>query len=669
MTPIPRQARLFPLALGALGVVYGDIGTSPLYAIKETFFGTHPLERSLPEVLGVLSLVFWALTLVVSLKYLILILRADHHGEGGIFALLAQLRARQGSSPRNGSARRLGAVIGVILLGAALIYADGIITPAISVLSAYEGLEVATTALRPAVVPLTLITLLLLFLFQRAGTGRVGRAFGPIMALWFLVIGAAGACWFARHPELVQAVDPRWALRLLATHGLDSLWVLGAVVLAITGCEALYADLGHFGRRPIRLAWFGLAYPALLLNYFGQGARLLEPGAIPQNHVFFSLFPQEPWILYPVVALAALATVIASQALISGAFSLTRQAMALGYFPRLAIVNTSAAMPGQIYMPGVNWLLFAGCACLVMGFESSSRLAAAYGVAVTGTMAITTFAYYFVARGWGWSRWRTLPLCALLLSVDLCFFGATSLKLLAGGWIPLVIALALLLLMRTWQWGRATLAQAYARFPRMGLTRLIELKQQLIDSPARRVAYAGRTLAEVDRAIVFLTSRAFPTADDPCPVGVRIFMKRTGLLPKHITLLHVDQQSRPHVPEEERHTVVQLGARVVSVHARYGYMEPPDLPALLLELKRRGLIKINQKRWTVQTGEEEILLEADLPCLRRLAMRFFQVLLRISTPADRYFGLREYAGRAKTVVPIQVGAQGARIVIQDDGAD
>ncbi|HOX45025.1 MAG TPA: KUP/HAK/KT family potassium transporter [Myxococcota bacterium] len=671
MTPVPRQARLFPLALGALGVVYGDIGTSPLYAMKETFFGTHPLSRSLPEVLGILSLVFWALTLVVSLKYLIFILQADHNGEGGVFALIAQIRGQGGPGPGSGpgKARRRGWIIGVILLGAALIYGEGIITPAISVLSAYEGLKVATTALQPLVVPLTLVTLLLLFLFQRVGTGRVGRAFGPIMTLWFLVIGAAGVYWFVRHPELIQAVDPRWAVRLLATHGLDSLWVLGAVVLVITGCEALYADLGHFGRKPIRLAWFGLAYPALLLNYFGQGARLLEPGAIPRDNLFFSLFPQEPWILYPVVALAALATVIASQALISGAFSLTRQAMALGYFPRLAIVNTSAAMPGQVYMPGVNWLLFAGCALLVVSFQSSSKLAAAYGVAVTGTMTITTFAFYHVARGWGWRAWVAGPLCAALLLVDLAFFTSTSVKFVQGGWIPLVIAAGLYLLMRTWQWGRALLAQAYARFPRMGLTRLVELKQQLIDSPERRVAYAGRTLAEVDRAIVFLTSRAFPTPDDPCPVGVRIFMKRTGALPKHVTLLHVDQQSRPYVPEEERHTVVQLGGRVVSVHARYGYMEPPDVPALLLELKKRGLIKINQKRWTVQTGEEEILLEADLPTLRRLAMRFFQLILRISTPADRYFGLREYAGRAKTVVPIQVGAQGSRIVIFDDVAD
>jgi len=667
MTPAPRKATVFPLALGALGVVYGDIGTSPLYAMRETFFGTHPLARSEPEVLGVLSLIFWALTLVVSLKYLIFVLRADHNGEGGVFALIAQLRARRGAQAGRGVGQ--GAIIAVILLGAALIYGEGIITPAISVLSAYEGLEVATTALQPVVVPLTLITLLLLFLLQRFGTGRVGRAFGPIMVLWFVALGAAGATWFARHPELIRALDPRWAVQLLATHGLGSLWVLGAVVLVITGCEALYADLGHFGRKPIRLAWFGLAYPALLLNYFGQGARLLEPGPIPQNNLFFSLFPQDPWVLYPMVALAALATVIASQALISGAFSLTRQAMALGYFPRLAIVNTSAAMPGQVYMPGVNWLLFFGCSLLVLGFQSSSRLAAAYGVAVTATMAITTFAFYFVARGWGWRAWLAGPLCALFLVVDLGFFASTSMKFVEGGWIPLVIGAALYLLMRSWQWGRGELAQAYARFPRMGLARLIEIKQQLASSPERRIAYAGRTLAEVDRAIVFLISRPFASPDEPCPVGLRIFMKRTGALPKHITLLHVDQQSRPYVPEEERHTVAQLGARVVSVSARYGYMEPPDVPALLLELKRKGLIKINQKRWTVQTGEEEILLEAELPWTRRLGMRFFQLVLRLSSPADRYFGLREYAGRAKTVVPIQVGPEAARIVIFDDVTD
>jgi KUP system potassium uptake protein len=593
-----------------------------------------------------------------------LILRIDQHGEGGIFALLGLIRTQPGAGGGNG--RKLGFVTGLILLGAALLYGDGIITPSISVLSACEGLEVATSALKPLVVPVTLVVLLLLFLFQKRGSGRVGKAFGPLMVLWFVVIGAVGIPWILRHPEVLQAVNPVYGIQLLVAEGWHCVYILGAVVLCITGGEALFADLGHFGRGPIRLSWFSLIYPALLLNYFGQGARLLDPAEVVNGHLFYALFPQENWIFLPTVALATVATVIASQALISGAFSLTRQAIALGFLPRLRIVFTSAEVEGQIYMPGVNWLLFMGCAVLVVGFKTSTALAAAYGIAVTGTMAITTFAFYQVARTQGWKPYLIGPLCAILIGIDLSFFLSNTWKFLDGGYVPIVVAGGLLILMRTWQWGRSIMAEAYRAFTNLPMQRFIELKQRLMDSPGLRVDFGERKLAQIERSIVFLASRPILSVEDPCPVGLRIFLKRTGALPKHVILLNVMQVSRPYVPEEERYEVVPLGANIVAVNAQYGYMQSPDIPTLLRTLKRRKQVKIHEHRWTVQIGEEDIILDRSLSTLHHWGMRLFRTLLRISTSADRYFGLMEFAGRAKTMVPVRVSEQGARIVVSDD---
>ncbi|MDD5309088.1 MAG: KUP/HAK/KT family potassium transporter [Deltaproteobacteria bacterium] len=660
---VRKKTGLVALCVGALGVVYGDIGTSPLYTLKQTFFGTHHLDRTLPNVLGALSLVFWTLTLIVCVKYVLLVLRADLNGEGGVFALLGIIRNRQ--EPKGKPTRKLWIITTAVMVGAACLYGEGVITPVISVLSAYEGLGVATPALKKAVVPITFATLFLLFWFQSRGTGRVGKAFGPIMVAWFATIGVAGLVWIVRYPQVLEAVNPVHAAAFLTRMGMRSLFVLGAVVLAITGVEALFADLGHFGSRAIRVSWFSLVYPALLLNYFGQGARLLDPAPVPNHHLFYALFPQNE-LLYAVIALATLAAVIASQAVISGAFSLTRQAIALGFFPRLRIIFTSAEIQGRIYMPMVNWLLFAGCAVLTLVFGTSNGLAAAYGVAVTGTMAITSFIFYFVARGWGWRWYLVGPVCAVFLVVDLSFFGANTLKIANGGFVPILIAAALFGVMKTWQWGRGVLARAYLDFARIPMHHYIELKQALMESPNLRIKYGRREVAQVERAVVFLSSRAICAPEDPCPIGLRVYIRRNGAMPKHVILLNVLQMNRPSVPASERYKVIPLGANIVSVNAQYGYMQTPHVPTLLKSLKRAGLIKINESRWTVQVGEEEIIIDKSLSLMRRQMLRFFIVILRLSNPADRYFGMREHAGRNKTVIPVVIGADFSRIAIVDE---
>ena len=652
---------LLALSISALGVVYGDIGTSPLYAMKETFFGTHPLSQSPENVLGILSLVFWTLLLVVSIKYVLLVLRADFHGEGGIFALLGIIRSR---NTQNGSQGRLISVITVaVMIGAAALYGDTVITPAISVLSAYEGLEVVTAAFKPAVIWLTVITLLLLFLFQHRGTARVGGIFGPIMVVWFVTIGTAGLAWIIVHPVVLLAINPLYAWHFFVAHGIRVVFVLGAVVLAITGAEALYADVGHFGRKVIQRSWYSFVFPCLLLNYFGQGARLLDPTPITSNHLFYALFPQYDVIIYSVVVLATMATVIASQALISGAFSMTRQGVALGFFPRMRVLFTSAEIEGQIYIPSVNWLLLTSCIVLVLGFKTSSGLAAAYGIAVTATMAITSFIFYFVARTWGWNRFWIGPVCLVFMLIDLSYFSANTLKFVHGGYVPITIAICLFYLMQSWQWGRAQLARAFSDFLKVPIGHYVELKQQVMDSPLLRTQFGTRNLVQADRAVVFMTSRPVLSANDPCPIGLRIYVRRNGTIPKHVILLNVAHMHVPIVPNESRFDVIPLGANIVAVNVRYGYMQIPDVPFLLSELKRQNLIKINEKRWTVQIGEEEIVIDPSLRFFHRLMLRTYMIIMRFTNPADRYFGMREFAGRNKTVIPVLIGQGFARVTV------
>ncbi|MCY1056359.1 potassium transporter Kup [Nannocystis sp. SCPEA4] len=600
----------------ALGVVFGDIGTSPLYALKECVQPAHGVAATPDNVLGILSLVFWALILVVTVKYLTFILRADNGGEGGILALLALVpeRLRAVGSPRLGWAAALG------LFGAALLYGDGVITPAISVLSAVEGLAVATEALAHAVLPVTCVVLLALFAVQRGGTAGVGRVFGPIMVTWFVAIGGLGTYHLARNPVVLGAVSPAHAIRFFHDHGLHGLVILGSVVLAITGAEALYADMGHFGRRPIRLGWYCLALPGLVLNYFGQGANLLlHPDAAANP--FFALVPRGP-ATYALVALATTATVIASQALISGAFSLTRQAVQLGYLPRMQILHTSRETAGQIYVPAVNWALAVGCIALVLLFRESSGLAAAYGVAVTGSMTITSVLFYVVARHTlGWPRSLALPLLVLFLGVDLLFLGANLFKLLEGGYIPLLIAAALFTAMAVWKRGRALMAAAFRDL-------MIPLPQF-----ERRLHRASDRLPRVPGTAVFLTSNSEDT-----PPMLAHHVRHNKALQRHVVLLTVITERVPRVPPAQRVHVTELGPRFYRILVHSGFMQGTSLPTLLRRAVGSGLLAVDPDDLTYYLGRENILA-TEAGRMGRWTEGLFAFMMRNARSAAAYFDL------------------------------
>ena len=575
------STQLAALTIGALGVVYGDIGTSPLYALRECFHGSHGIAPTRDNVLGVLSLIFWSLTLIISVKYLVFVMRADNEGEGGILALLA-LVAKQPAS-RAGAARPVLIALG--LFGAALLYGDGMITPAISVLSAVEGLTVATHVFEPYVVPVSIVILLGLFLLQPRGTARVGRIFGPVMIVWFLVIASLGVRWILRDLHVIEAFDPRYAWSFFQANGVRGFVVLGSVFLVVTGGEALYADMGHFGRRPIRIAWFGLVLPALLLNYLGQGALLLENPAAAASP-FYRLAPA--WALLPLVGLATMAAIIASQALISGAFSLTRQAIQLGYCPRLDIEYTSPNQQGQIYMPQVNWALMIATTGLVLGFQSSSALAAAYGMAVTSTMVITTLLTYLVARrSWGVSRIVAGSLAAFFLVIELAYFGANAVKIVHGGWFPLVIGAVIYACLSTWKKGRARLAAKMRE-------RLYPFDRFLADT-------AARPPHRVPGTAVFMTSNLTGT-----PPTLLHNLEHNQVLHERVVLLTVVSSSTPYVPAEERFAQEPLGAGFVRVTLRYGFMEEPDVPAALAEAGLQGF-SFDPGRTTFFVGLETLL--------------------------------------------------------------
>ncbi len=555
--------RVAALALSALGVVFGDIGTSPLYALRECFHGEHGVPVAPASVLGVLSLVFWALVVVVSVKYLGVVLRADNEGEGGVLALTALVTPRP---KKPGAPRHLVVVLG--LFGASLLYGDGMITPAISVLSAVEGLHVATPVFAPYVVPATVAVLSLLFLVQRHGTGRVGAVFGPVMALWFLAIGALGAAELLRRPDVLWALSPLQAAAFVRDHGPRSVLVLGAVFLVVTGAEALYADLGHFGRRPIRLGWFLVAFPCLLLNYLGQGALLLSDPAAVENP-FFHLVPR--WGLYPMVGLATAATVIASQAVISGAFSLTRQAVQLGYLPRVDVRHTSEEEAGQIYVPLVNAALFVACVALVVGFRSPSALAAAYGLAVTSTMVITTLLFWLVTRRlWGWGTLPALGLSALFLAADLAFLAGNAAKFLDGGWFPMAAGAAGYAVMSTWRGGREILAARLAG-DTLPFDEFVKLMEEIPHSRAAGVA-------------VYLT--ADPTR---VPHAVLDNLRRNRVVHEQAILLSIVTAEVPRVREAEGVEVERLEKGIVRVVARHGFMQTPNVPAILRVCGSKGL--------------------------------------------------------------------------------
>ena len=550
------------LALGALGVVFGDIGTSPLYTMREAFGEAGGLRLSEPAVLGVLSLVIWSLILIVSVKYVLLVLRADNRGEGGVLAL-SILAAR--TVPNTPVLRTF--IFGLAIGGLALFYGDGLITPAISVLAAVEGLETAAPALHAYVVPIAALVLFALFLVQSRGTGRVGSLFGPVMLLWFSTLGVLGLVQIVQNPAVLVALDPRYAVDLFELAGLQAFVALGAVVLAITGAEALYADMGHFGRTPIRLAWFGLVFPGLLLNYFGQGALLLRsPEAL--EHPFYYLAPA--WALFPLIGLATLATIIASQAVISGVFSLTRQAIRLGHLSRMTIRHTSATETGQIYIPRVNWLLMTGVLILVFGFGSSGELAAAYGISVTGAMAIdTVLAGVVAAIRWGWGVVLAGFIFGLLLLADLAYFAANALKIPSGGWLPLVVAAGFIATVMTWRRGRRVL---WDKLYGHGVTVRAFL------------ATLDPLIIRVPGTAVFMTGNLHVV-----PTALLHALKHYKVLHERVVIVNVRSRDVPYVPDAQRVTVERLGKGFHRVAVSYGFMDTPDVPRALELCRAHGL--------------------------------------------------------------------------------
>ncbi len=604
--------------LTALGVVYGDLGTSPLYALRECFSAEYGIAPTAANVTGVLSLIVWSLTLVVSIKYLVFVMRADNRGEGGILAMLALIVGRT-----TARTTRRAVLVALGLFGAALLYGDGVITPAITVLSSMEGLVVVSPAFSHVVVPASLVILLGLFLVQRFGTHRVGGFFGPMMLVWFGTIAILGLAEVMRTPDILWAVNPMQAARFAAAHGWGAFFVLGAVVLALTGAEALYADMGHFGPKPIRMAWFWIVFPCLLLNYFGQGALILrEPAAVANP--FFLLAPEG--LRYTLIAIATIATVIASQALISGAFSLTQQCVQLGYAPRVTIVHTSAREFGQIFIPEVNVALALGCVVMVLGFRSSSALSAAYGIAVTGTMAVTSVLYGVIAVArWNKPRSQVIPLVGGFLLLDALFFAANTIKIEHGGWVPLALAAVLFIMMTTWKRGRAILRE--------------RLQDVMMPLPTFLDSIRGSQIPRVPGTAVFMTSEP-----QGAPVVLLHHLKHNKVLHEEIILLSIRTVDVPEVPKADRVSHLErLEMGFVRVVARYGFMESPDVKEVLGILREMG-ITARPLSTSYYLGREE-LIPADKPwkqgglTMNIWRKRLFVVMARNARSATAFFNL------------------------------
>ena len=606
------SSRLARLSLSALGVVFGDIATSPIYAIRECFHGEYGIAVSRVNVMGILSLMFWALVMIVGLKYLLFVFRADNRGEGGVIALTALIRGQNGSS-RN---RRGLGVVTLGLFATCLLYGDGMITPAISVLSAVEGIGIITRVFIPYVIPITVAILIGLFLIQRHGTDRVGGLFGPVILVWLCFLAVTGAVQLARTPHVLAAVFPWHAARFLIFNKLHGFVVLGAVFLVVTGTEALYADMGHFGTRPIRLTWFAIVLPALLLNYFGQGALLLgSPEAA--GHPFYAMVP--PWAMVPTVALATLATIIASQAVISGAFSMTRQAIQLGYLPRLDIRHTSARQIGQIYVAPVNWMLMVSTIALVASFQTSSKLAAAYGVAVTSTMIITTVLFFVVARNrWHWPLTWAAPLAGLFLLVDVPFFAANLSKILHGAWFPLVIGGAFFTVMLTWAEGR--------RILRDNLRRIMPPIHQFI------VDLGSHPPNKIEGDAVFLAGNR-----SAVPVALAKNVKHNHVVHSRTVLLHFRVEDVPRIPSLEKIQTEKLGGGFYRIVARYGFMEDPSLDNVFSLARGQGL-DLNPETTSFYIGRENLVM-AEPSGMARWRARLFMFMSRNAADVTSFFRL------------------------------
>ncbi len=644
----PSGSYLAALSLAALGVVYGDIGTSPLYALKEVFSEHYGLGVTPANVLGILSLIFWSLVLVISVKYLAFVMRADLRGEGGIMVLTALVTpsrvhvmgaprtpaegdAAPAAAPgetREHAAERVGrrrtVLIALGLFGAALLYGDGMITPAISVLSAIEGLSVATDFFtvpgrEPFIPGITIAILVALFAVQSRGTAGLGKVFGPITAVWFLMLAGFGIYQIALTPGVLAAVNPAYGWDFFVQNGLTGYWVLGSVFLVVTGGEALYADMGHFGIRPIRLAWFVAVLPALMLNYFGQGALLIRtPGAA--ENPFFRMVPGPDWMVYPAVIMATVATCIASQAIISGAFSLTRQAVQLGYLPRLDIRQTSNREYGQIYIPAVNWALLAACIGLVLGFRTSTNLAAAYGVAVTATMFVTTLLFYVVARQrWGWNRWATLALCGVFLVIDIAFLGANLVKVPDGGWFPLAAAGLIFVLMTTWKRGREILGERL----QMGA---LPLTAFLADDGVAR-------LARVPGTAVFMGGNP-----DSTPVALLHTVKHMKSLHETVVMLTVRTEEIPHVEAADRIRVEKFDHGFYRAIVTFGFTDDPDVPAALALAQEPGL-SFSEMHTTYVLGRERVISTHVGSGMARWRERLFGILSNNARSATAFFNI------------------------------
>jgi KUP system potassium uptake protein len=611
------------LAFGALGVVYGDIGTSPLYAMRECLnaTGEHAVSGANPaNVFGVVSLFFWSLTLIVCLKYLVLVLRADNKGEGGILALAALVQRTAGDrspeSSRDGIRHKLAVPVLFAMFGAGLLYGEGLITPAISVLSAVEGLSHQSKGLGEIVIPISIVILIGLFWVQRYGTGRIGAIFGWVMLVWFFAIAAAGVPHVMAHPEVLQALSPHHAIEFIVHNGWKAFLLLGSIVLCVTGCEALYADMGHFGRRPVRLAWFVVVFPALILNYLGQGALYLEYGDAITNP-FYAMFPAP--LLIPMVILATMATIVASQALIAGAFSLTNQAVQLGYLPRVTVVHTSHKQEGQIYIPEINYAFMVACVALVLAFKSSTNLAAAYGIAVTGTMSITSFLIFLVCRrNWKFSLGAALAIYIPLVVIDSAFLSANLVKIGAGGWFPLVVGVAMFAIMTTWWRGRLELSKAVA-------TGSIADELFLAD-------IAQNPLHRVSGTAVFMAS-----ATTGIPNVLLHHVKHNKVLHRQVVLLSVSTENVPFVVGQPAIAVRELGHDIYRVIARVGFMQQPNVPRILARCARHGLT-VNDSDTTYYLGRQTLLTTGKSRIARWRKM-LFSYLARNSRPPTSFFQL------------------------------
>jgi len=605
---LKRPAYLAAMSLGALGIVYGDIGTSPLYAIRESLLA-QDLAVVEETVLGVLSLIFWSLLIVISIKYLLVVMRADNEGEGGILALIAMI-----APGRQAVRGRRWILIVVGLFGTALLYGDGMITPAISVLSAVEGINVATPILEPFVIPISVVILIGLFLIQRHGTGAVGRIFGPVMVVWFITLAALGIGPIIANPAVLAALNPIHGVLFFVNNGFKGFLALGSVFLVVTGSEALYADMGHFGKKPIQITWYGLVFPALVLTYFGQGAYIIANPESVENP-FYLMAPG--WAVWPLVVLATFATVIASQALISGAFSLTMQAVQLGYLPRIRILHTSATESGQVYIPAVNWVLMIAAVGLVVGFKSSSALAAAYGIAVSTTMVVTTVLIFVIMRErWHWAKPAAFALTGAFLAVDLAYFGSNLFKIPDGGWFPLLIAAAIFTAMTTWKKGRRLLAE-HLHSGALSIERLI-------------ASVSVKDIVRVPGTAVYMFSHTGST-----PPALLANMRHNEVLHEKIAILSVLTMDEPRVPVSRRADVWPLGHGFFQIVLRFGFMEEPDVPTGLMGIIRSDFgYDADDTVWVL--GRETVLA-ASHPGMMPWRERVFRLMARNATPPTHYF--------------------------------